>query len=96
MPCDEGMPDPDVALLLMSGLVRDRDYLDVEIAQKRLELYDLLGVPTNDDDDVPTVPSTPPTGKVVRSRVVTGGDGTNAGRIFCAAAALAGVAGTAH
>ena len=90
MPCDEGMSDPDVALLLMSGLARDRDYLDVEIAQKKLELYDLLGVPTNDDDDAPMVPPTPPTGKVVRSRVVTGGDGTNAGRIFCAAAALAG------
>ena len=36
------------------------------------------------------VPPTPPTGKVVRSRVVMGGDGTNAGRIFCAATALAG------
>ena len=93
MPCDEGMSNPDVALLLMSGLARDRDYLDVEIAQKKLELHDLLGVPTNDDDlddDVPMVPPTPPSGKVVRSRVVTGGDGTNAGRILCAAAALAG------
>ena len=74
MPCDEGMSDPDVALLLMSGLARDRDYLDVEIAQKKLELYDLLGVPNNDDDDVPMVPPMPPTGNVLRSRVVTGGD----------------------
>ena len=86
MPCDDGMSDPDVALLLMSGLARDRDRLDFEIAQKKVELYDLLGVPSN-DEDVPVSP--PPVGR----RVVTGGDGTNAGRILDAAAALAGVDG---
>ena len=82
------MSDPDVAFLWIKGLARDRDRLDSEIAQKKLELYDLLGVPIN-DEDVPMVPPTPPTEEVVR-RVVTGGDGTNAGRTFCAAAALAG------
>ena len=90
MPCDEGMSDPDVALLLMSCLARDRDRLDIEIAQKELELYDLLGVPTH-DEDVP-VPPRPPAEEAGR-RVVTGGDGTNAGRIFCAAAVLAGTDG---
>ena len=75
MPCDEGMSDPDVALLLMSRLARDRDRLDFEIAQKKIELYDLLGVPSN-DEDVPVSP--PPPVEEVGRRVVTGGDGTNA------------------
>ena len=90
MPCDEGMSDPDVALLLMSGLARDRDRLDFEIAQKKIELYDLLGVPSN-DEDVPVSP--PPPVEEVGRRVVTGGDGTNAGRILDTAAALAGADG---
>ena len=90
MPCDDGMSDPDVAILLMSGLVRDRDRLDFEIAQKKIELYDLLGVPSN-DEDVPVSP--PPPAEEVGRRVVTGGDGTNAGRILDAAAALAGADG---
>ena len=90
MPCDDGMSDPDIAILLMSGLVRDRDRLDFEIAQKKIELYDLLGVPSN-DEDVPVSP--PPPVEEVGRRVVTGGDGTNAGRILDAAAALAGADG---
>ena len=45
MPTEEGMEDPDVALLVLSGLERDRDQLDVEISEKKLALYDLQGVP---------------------------------------------------
>jgi len=41
MPCDEGMSDNDVAILVMSALVRDRDQFDVEIAEKRIQLYEL-------------------------------------------------------
>jgi antitoxin component of MazEF toxin-antitoxin module len=41
MPCDEGMSDPDVAILVMSGLARDRDRLDVQIIEKRIQLYEL-------------------------------------------------------
>ncbi len=88
-PCDEGMADPDVALLLMSELARDRDQLDSEIAQKKLDLYDLQGGPIN--DDVPLSP-TPPA-EEGRRRVVTGGEGTHASRILDAAAALAGANG---
>jgi hypothetical protein len=40
MPCDEGMDDPSVALLIGHGLRRDRDALEARIAEKRLELYD--------------------------------------------------------
>lgn len=90
MPCDDGMSDPDVALLLMSSLTRDRDCLNSEIAQKKLEMYDLLGVPSN-DPDVPVSP--PPPVEEVGRRVVKGEDGTNAGRILDAAAVLAGADG---
>lgn len=45
MPCDAGMEDNDVAILIMYGLVRDLDQLDVEVAEKRLELYDIQGGP---------------------------------------------------
>jgi antitoxin component of MazEF toxin-antitoxin module len=41
MPCDEGMSDNDVAILVMSALIRDRDRLDVEIAEKRIQLYEI-------------------------------------------------------
>jgi antitoxin component of MazEF toxin-antitoxin module len=43
MPCDEGMSDNDVAILTMFSLVRDRDRLDVDIAEKRMQLYELQG-----------------------------------------------------
>jgi antitoxin component of MazEF toxin-antitoxin module len=43
MPTEAGMQDPDVAILIMTGIVRDRDQLDVEIAEKRLLLYDIQG-----------------------------------------------------
>ncbi len=39
---EEGMSD-DVFPLVMKELNRDRDQLDVEIAEKRLALYDLQG-----------------------------------------------------
>ena len=90
MPCDDGMSDPDVALLRMSGLARDRDRLDFEIAQKKLELYDLQGGPIN-GEDVPAPPTQP--AEQVEHKGITGEDGTNADRIFSAAAILAGVNG---
>lgn len=43
MPTDPGMADDSVARLIMDGIVRDRDQLDVEIAEKRLQLLDVLG-----------------------------------------------------
>jgi antitoxin component of MazEF toxin-antitoxin module len=45
MPTEEGMEDSSVAMLVLTGLERDRDRLDVEIAEKKLELYDLQGGP---------------------------------------------------
>ena len=45
-PCEDGMQDNDVAVLWMSKIQRDRDQLDVEIAEKRIELYDLQAGPT--------------------------------------------------
>lgn len=90
MPCDEGMSDPDVAFLIMSGLARDRDRLDSEIARKRLEMHDLQGAPIY-NEDAPASP-TQPAGEPVRN-AVRSGDGTNAARIFRAAVALAGVNG---
>ena len=39
MPCEPGMEDNDVAFLMLMSIERDRDRLDVEIAEKRLELY---------------------------------------------------------
>ena len=89
-PHDDGMADSDVALLLMSGLARDRDQLDFEIAQKKLELYDLQGGPTT-SEDVPVSPT--PLAEEAARRVGTGGDGTHASRILDAAAALAGADG---
>ncbi len=41
MPCDEGMRDNTNAILILYGLVRDRDQLDVEISEKRMQLYDV-------------------------------------------------------
>jgi antitoxin component of MazEF toxin-antitoxin module len=43
MPCEPGLEDEDTAFLILMSLERDRDRLDVEIAEKRLELYDLGG-----------------------------------------------------
>ena len=47
MPCEEGMSDESVAILILSQLARDRDRLDVEIADKRMQLYDLQGGTVN-------------------------------------------------
>ena len=44
MPTEEGMADESVAVLILSELERDRDRLDTEIAERKLELYDLQGV----------------------------------------------------
>lgn len=43
MPTDEGMDDPSVAMLILTGLERDSDRLAVEIAEKKLVQYDLQG-----------------------------------------------------
>jgi hypothetical protein len=43
MPTDEGMEDPAVAILILRGLERDRDQLDVDIAEKRLQLLQIQG-----------------------------------------------------
>jgi antitoxin component of MazEF toxin-antitoxin module len=43
MPCEEGMADEAVAALIMSEIVRDRDRLDVEIAEKKIQLHDIRG-----------------------------------------------------
>lgn len=47
MPCDQGMSDPAVAVLVMEGLVRDRDKMDVEIAEKRIQLYEIQAAPVS-------------------------------------------------
>lgn len=63
MPCDEGMSDSDVAILIMSSLARDRDRLDVEIAEKRLQLYEIQGADVLETQPGPTedkvLPSAP-------------------------------------
>lgn len=43
MPSDPGMADNDVAWMTLMELERDRAQLEVTIAQKRLELYDIQG-----------------------------------------------------
>jgi hypothetical protein len=43
MPCDSDMADSSVATLIMFGLARDRDRLDVQLAERRIQLYDILG-----------------------------------------------------
>jgi antitoxin component of MazEF toxin-antitoxin module len=43
MPCEPGLEDEDTAFLILMSLERDRDRLEVEIAEKRLELYDVGG-----------------------------------------------------
>jgi len=43
MPTEDGMDDASVAMLILSELERDRDRLDTEVAEKKLELYDLQG-----------------------------------------------------
>ncbi len=60
MPCDEGMSDSAVAVLVMEGLARDRDKLDVGIAEKRIQLYEIQA----GDAAQPTT-SEPNTGAVV-------------------------------
>ena len=86
MPCDGDMADPDMAILMMSSIVRDRDRLDVEIAEKKLELYDLQAGKTADQVDGSPEPETP------SLKVQTNG-GTHAEQIVRAAAALAGTSG---
>jgi len=43
MPCEPGLEEEDTAFLILMSLERDRDRLDVDIAEKRLELYELQG-----------------------------------------------------
>jgi antitoxin component of MazEF toxin-antitoxin module len=61
MPCEPGMEDNDVAFLMLMSIERDRDRLDVEIAEKRLELYGIQAgeVPTAaEETDAPSAQST--------------------------------------
>ena len=83
MPCDEGMSDPDVAGLTFYQIQRDRDLLDVEIAEKRLTLYDLQG------SEAPE-PSSGATEKAATRVTVGQAKDTHAAQIFSAAVALAG------
>ena len=43
MPSDEGMGDASVAQLILFGLCHERDTVAANIAQKRLELFELQG-----------------------------------------------------
>src|ERR1700733_6375267 len=61
MPCEEGMSDNDVAFLILMSIERDRDRLDVEIAEKRLELYNLQAGEVSTDPEETSEPSAQPT-----------------------------------
>jgi len=65
MPCDEGMSDNEVAVLIMSSLVRDRDRLDVEIAEKRIQLYEVQGGEIQEQQNLRTTPEIPVSGSHV-------------------------------
>lgn len=83
MPVDEGMSDPSVAVLVMSSVVRDRDRLTAEIAEKKLELYDLLGgTDPSAEPDEPELNLENPAALLTQT--------THAEQILKAAAALAG------
>lgn len=87
MPTDEGMSDPGVAVLVMSSLVRDRDRLTADIAEKKLELYDLLG----GDEREKTRESRPDeAGSNLENPAALQTQTTHAEQILKAAAALAG------
>lgn len=47
MPCELGMSDNENAILIMYGLVRDKDQLEVEIAEKHLKLYEAQSGPNS-------------------------------------------------
>ena len=61
MACDEGMSDDSVTILVLGELGRDRDRLDVEIAEKRMQLYDLQAGPPAGTQSIPVVQPSPPT-----------------------------------
>jgi antitoxin component of MazEF toxin-antitoxin module len=46
MPTEAGMDDQDVAFAIMYELERNRDRLGAEIAERKMELYDLQGATT--------------------------------------------------
>ncbi|MCC6394777.1 MAG: hypothetical protein IT167_29555 [Bryobacterales bacterium] len=71
MPCDPGMEDNDVAFLMLMSIERDRDLLDVQIAEKRLELYNIQAgqvpavasiseEPSGQEHSAESKPSSPP------------------------------------
>lgn len=41
MPCEREMADDDLVGVVFCGLTRDRARIEVEIAEKQIELYDL-------------------------------------------------------
>jgi hypothetical protein len=80
MPSDQGMEDNDVAWMILMELERDRARLEVTIAQKRLELYDIQA----GDAGVAPAPAIVPAAE-------TESDGaTLAEQVFRGAVALAG------
>lgn len=54
MPCEPGMDEPSIVQLTLSHLNRDRANLDVEIAQKHLELFESF---YDDASQGPRIPS---------------------------------------
>ena len=88
MPCDEGMSDKNVAGLIMSSLVRDRDRLLAEIAGKRLALFDVVGATATDLQE--RADDTPPRDEIATPPST---QRTHAEQILRGASAVAGVDG---
>jgi antitoxin component of MazEF toxin-antitoxin module len=84
MPCEDGMGDNEVAMLIMLSLDRDRDRVDADLAEKKLQLYDLQGGETKDEAPSTAAPESEENLKVPD----TNSSQTHAERIFWAAAHL--------
>lgn len=61
IPSEPGLEDQDTAFAILMSLVRDRDRFDVEIAEKRLELYSLQAGEVATFTAETDTPSTQPT-----------------------------------
>jgi bifunctional DNA-binding transcriptional regulator/antitoxin component of YhaV-PrlF toxin-antitoxin module len=51
VPCDPGMGDPDVVALRLQELQKSRDQVALEIAEKRLQIFELEGGANPEDPD---------------------------------------------